>query len=124
MTRIVFACFILLLSSCNHKKIPSDIIKPKEMQSIMWDMIRADNLSEERARRDTLLNLNHENLGLINEVFAIHKIKKSEFERSLQFYQNNPDMLRVIFDSIKMQQSRKKKDTIELKKRFSPVNVE
>jgi len=90
----------------------------------MWDMIRADNLAEERARRDSFLNLNHENLELINEVFAIHKIKRSEFEKSLQFYQNNPDMLRAMLDSIKMQQSRKKKDTVEFKKRFKPANAE
>lgn len=124
MRSIVFVCIVLLFSCNSHNKVPSDIIQPKEMQSVMWDMIRADNLAEERARRDSFLNLNHENLELINEVFAIHKIKRSEFEKSLQFYQNNPDMLRAMLDSIKMQQSRKKKDTVEFKKRFKPANAE
>jgi hypothetical protein len=118
--------FVLFLFSCNdHNKIPSEIIKPKEMQSILWDMIRADKMAEEKARRDSFLNLNHENLLLINQVLSIHKVKKSEFDRSLQFYQNNPDMLRSLLDSIKMQEARKKlKDTTGVKKKFEMKNKE
>jgi hypothetical protein len=108
MIRLFFLFSILILFSCNtHNHIPADVIKPADMQTIMWDMIRADNLAEERVRRDSFLNLNHENLKLVNEVFAIHKIKKSDFDRSLLFYQNNPDLLRVVLDSVKVQQARK-----------------
>ena len=109
MRRLFFVFSFLLFFSCNtHNHIPSDVIKPPAMQAIMWDMIRADNLAEEREGRDTLLNLNSENLKLVNEVFAIHKVKKSDFDRSLLFYQNNPDLLNAILDSIKVQEARKK----------------
>jgi hypothetical protein len=118
MMRSLLLFSFLLLFSCNtHDHIPSDVIKPPQMQAIMWDMIRADNLASERSRRDSLLNLNSENLKLVNQVFAIHKVRKSDFDRSLLFYQNNPDLLRVVLDSIKVQQAKKK----EKEKPVAPV---
>ena len=78
--RLWLSFFLLLPASCmNNNGIPSDVIKPVEMQHVMWDMICADNLAQEQANKDSTLNLRHQNIQLLNEVFAIHRIKRSEF---------------------------------------------
>jgi len=41
-----------------------------------------------------------ETLKLYEEVFRLHKVSRDEFRKSFQFYQDRPDLIRVMFDSL------------------------
>lgn len=98
-------CFILL--SCSGKnKIPAAIIQQKEMQNILWDVIRAQALSAEMARKDSAIQEVSETKILTQKVFEIHHITPSAFDQSYLWYTSHPEVMRIIFDSMNIQNQR------------------
>lgn len=119
MKNIFFLAILFLFVSCLEKnKVPSEIIRPKEMQSILWDVIRAQTLSSQLVRKDSAINQIAETKALTQKVFQIHNIKASDFERSYAWYTNHPDIIKVIFDSISSQNQRESQ--IQFKERVKP----
>ena len=84
MKNIFFLIIFSLFVSCLEKnKVPSEIIQPKEMQNILWDVMRAQTLSSEIARKDSTVNEIAETKVLTQKVFEIHNIKSSDFNKKL-----------------------------------------
>src|SRR5450755_3060300 len=104
-----FSFFMLsfILVSCSGKnKVPSEIIQQKEMQNILWDVIRAQALSGEIARKDSTINEVAETKMLTQKVFEIHNITSSVFDQSYAWYTSHPETMRIIFDSMNIQNQR------------------
>lgn len=71
------------------------------MQAVLWDMMRADQfLADYVLNKETSINKDEERFKMYQQVFAIHKIDKTLYQRSLNYYQSHPDLLKVILDSI------------------------
>jgi hypothetical protein len=95
--------------------VPSDIIKPKEMQSILWDVMRAQALSTEIARKDSSINE-------VAEVFELHRISAPRFDKSYSWYTNHPDALKSIFDSLNNQNQRE--NELRMKEKYQPKKLD
>jgi hypothetical protein len=67
-------------------KVPSEIIQPDKMQKILWDVIRAQALSAEIARKDSTVNEIAETKVLTQKVFEIYKITSTTFIQSYFFF--------------------------------------
>ena len=52
-----------------------------------------------------------ETLKLYEEVFRLHKVSREEFRNSFQFYQDHPDITRVLFDSLIARGNRMRSDS-------------
>jgi hypothetical protein len=116
-----FFCFILiaLIISCNSgSKVPSDIIQPKEMQSIFWDVMRAQTLANEIALKDSSVNAVEETNSLSQKIFQIHKTDSSNFNKSYNWYVKHPDALKLIFDSLYAQKGRE--NTLRMQEKHGP----
>lgn len=71
------------------------------MQAVLWDMMRADQfLADYVLNKDTSLKKDETRFNMYQQVFAIHKIDKEIYQRSLNYYMDHPDLLKVILDSI------------------------
>ena len=94
---------ISLLTSCGggDANRPADVLPPKKMQVILWDMIKADELVSYQSGIDTSVNKKGESIKLYSQVLNIHKISEQEFKRSMEFYQKNPKELKVVLDSLR-----------------------
>ncbi len=108
----------MLFSCLGKNKVPAGIIKPKEMQNILWDVIRAQALSVEIARKDSTLNEVTETKALSQKIFEIHNIKSADFDRSYTWYTNHPNMMLTIFDSLNNQIQRQ--NEIKIKEMSKP----
>jgi hypothetical protein len=107
MKNIFFLILGLVLFSCSGRnKVPSGIIKQNEMQSVLWDVIRAQALSEEIARKDSSVKEVVETQMLTKKVFEIHKITPGAFDSSYSWYTGHPEIMRIIFDSMNAQNQR------------------
>lgn len=93
---------ILLIVGCSQKDtIPSGVIGKEEMGDILWDMMQADQYATNYLIKDSAkVNVKMETLKLYEEVFRLHKVNREEFRKSFQFYQDHPDITRVLFDSL------------------------
>lgn len=98
--------FIIFLFSC-HTDRPKNLLSPADMQSVYYDLIQADHMSQEMVRIDSSKKILLENQKYIGQVLAIHKITKDQLNINLKYYQKHPDLLANIFDSIQIQDSRK-----------------
>ncbi len=94
-------------------RIPSEIIGQKEMQSVLWDVIRAQILSLEVARKDSSINEIAHTKELTKRVFEIHKITAADFEKSYSWYTNHPDLMRIIFDSMSVRKQKENDSQME-----------
>ena len=114
--------FTLLWSCSGENKIPSEIIQPNEMQNILWDVMRAQALSTEIARKDSAVNEVTETKVLTQKVFQIHNITSTAFARSYSWYTNHPDVMRILFDSLNSQNQRETQ--LEMKNRNRPLKID
>ena len=107
MKNFIFFILGFILFSCSGKnKVPSQIIQKKEMQNILWDVIRAQALADEMVHKDSIINQVAETKILMQKVFEIHNITSSAFEQSYAWYTNHPEMMLTIFDSMNVQNQR------------------
>jgi hypothetical protein len=77
------------------------------MQSIFWDIIRGDILAQEIVNKDSIKNMKAESYTITEKIFSIHNINRTKFEKSIVFYEKNPWLIKIIFDSLNSVQTRK-----------------
>lgn len=108
MTRtITWISFLVIMLSCgSREKEPAGILKPAQMQAVLWDFIRADAFTTEFIARDSAKNAVEENLKLQQEIFSIHHISKEDFYRSYDYYKKNSRQMKTIMDSMISQAER------------------
>jgi len=108
-----FGCLLfLLLSACSGKNdIPAGVLDREKMESVMWDMIQADQYYREYLIRDSVgKDIQQMRYGLYEEVFKIHKISRSTFDKSYDYYSNRPKLMKDVFDSLSASGNRKLQD--------------
>jgi len=99
---VVLVCSVLTISSCNKsQKIPSNVLTQDKMQAVVWDMMRADQfLGDFVFAYDTTANKDSQSIRLYQQVLAIHKLSKEDFNRSWKYYKDHPALMQIIMDSI------------------------
>jgi hypothetical protein len=107
MIRCILIVSILVLFYSCKESIPSGIIKPREMQQVLWDVLRADALSHEIIKHDSSKSLADENSNLVKKVFLVHNITEVQFQKSYSYYTQHPDKMKTMLDSLNAQQIRK-----------------
>lgn len=100
--RLLIIGILFFIAGCKSKSgVPSGVLAPEKMQVILWDMMRADQfLADYVLNKDTSLNKTTESLKYYQQIFAIHKISKEQFQHSFSFYKTHPILLKTIMDSI------------------------
>jgi len=89
----------VLFFSCKSS-VPNDVLPPKKMQAVLWDVMQADEMAEYYSASDSSFMGLSKHVDYYQKVFAIHKIKKEDFTRSLTYYENHPGRLKPILDSL------------------------
>jgi hypothetical protein len=105
---IVVLCTFFLFSCENKNSIPSGILKPKKMEIVLWDILRADVFAFDFIKKDTIKNPELENVILQQKIFAVHKISKEEFYKSYEFYKTHPNIMQPMLDSLISKATREK----------------
>lgn len=119
--------FLIFINACNkNSNIPSQIIKPVQMQNILWDMIRGDILAQEIIKKDSTQTLKSANFIITEKILALHNTDRVKFKKSMAFYEKHPALIKSIFDSLNAIQTRQNPLNIEKKRigknlRLSPL---
>jgi hypothetical protein len=71
------------------------------MQAIVWDMMRADQyLGDFVFPKDTSINKDSQSIRMYQQILAIHKLSKEEFNRSWNYYKAHPALMQQIMDTV------------------------
>ncbi len=116
-----FSLLILLFSCGKSNEPPSSLIQPKEMKSILWDVMRAETLASEIARKDSSVDVAIETKTLSEKVFRIYKTDSASFNKSYNWYVKHPDVLKIIFDSLYIQKERENNLHLKNKNAAEPL---
>ena len=102
MKYIVLLWLIILLTfSCKEKvEIPKGVLPQSKMQTVMLDLIRADEVVNQQSYGDSAASVLAKREILYQKVFQVHKLTKEQFKSSFNFYQNHPNLLKVVLDSM------------------------
>ena len=105
----VFIFFLVILDSCSGRiTIPKGVIKPPQMEEVLFDMMKADALATEIVKKDSSINLPARNIELYKKVFSAHNITRADFDSSYSFYEKHPEMMRILLDSMNVMRERKR----------------
>lgn len=103
--------FFFFLPACtNQYKVPSDIMPKEKMEKVLWDMIMADRYATNVLSKDSTINVREKTFTLYDQVFAINKISKEEFVKSMKYYLERPDISQVMLDSLSAKANRKREE--------------
>jgi hypothetical protein len=70
------------------------------MKAVMWDIFQAQAFTENFIKNDSSKNVLAESAKLQQQVFALHKITKQDYDRTYSYYKVHPDEMKVLLDSI------------------------
>lgn len=97
------AVFCLIAIGCSDKKsIPSDILPREKMETVLWDMIQADQYATVLAKDSSahIADQKMERLRLYDQVFRLHDVSRDKFQKSYQYYTDHPELSQDLFDSL------------------------
>jgi len=121
MRKLSILFLAILVFSCKSS-VPGDVLPPKKMQAVLWDVMQADAMAENYAAADSTFRGLSRHVDYYQKIFTIHKTSKEEFTKSLVYYENHPSRLRPILDSMQsFAQRLDRADTIE---RPHPVTID
>ncbi len=70
------------------------------MVPILWDMARADEYATNFLVIDSTTNKEKERIWLYNQILRIHKTNENEFKKSIAYYENHPELMKIVMDSL------------------------
>jgi hypothetical protein len=110
--RIIFLCLTLFLffSACVKKgRVPPEMIQQEKMGVVLFEIAMAEGYIESLYSRDSTVNKDSMLPVEMDKVLAIHKITQKDFRNSYLFYKSNPDIFKVMTDTV-YQRSQRNKD--------------
>lgn len=111
MRLISIICLVILFLSCKQSNKKSEvIIPPIKMEPILIDYINAEAYAKELCRMDSSKNDTIESMRLQTQVFKKHKITRSDFYKNFNYYNNHPELMMGLLDSIIAHHSKTEKD--------------
>lgn len=119
MKRTILLMLLFCFSCSNNDEVPTGIIQSEEMSAILWDIIRAQTLATEVARKDSLKNTADLSRELNLKIFDIHKVRQADFDESYDWYTRNPGVLKNLVDSLYTKKQRENDQIV--RETFKPL---
>ncbi|HWI91933.1 MAG TPA: DUF4296 domain-containing protein [Flavisolibacter sp.] len=91
---------VILIFSCKLS-VPKDVLPPKKMQAVLWDVMQADEIAEYYSVKDSTFHSLPKHAEYYQKVFSMHKITKEDFKKSLAYYESHPVVFKAVLDSLK-----------------------
>ena len=127
MKTVILLMLVFTLGSCSRSgKIPPEILSKEKMQTVLWQLMQADEYVNQQVARDSTQKKRLDKIKIYQQVFALNQTSEEEFRKSYRFYMGHPDISKVLFDSISERAARERvglyqtKTDTALKKTISP----
>jgi hypothetical protein len=115
---------LITMMGCRvNDKIPPGVLSQEQMRRIMWDLIRTDIYVSDFLSQDSTINRDESRLKLYQQVYRLHKTDKETFKKSLAFYQSRPDLLKVITDSLRVDERKANEEQLAHKNPQPDTNL-
>lgn len=114
MKAISFLVLSFVAFSCSDEiQIPHNVISSEKMSAIMWDMMRAQALAAEVARKDSSMTADAHREMFTKKVFQVHRVTADDFDKSYNWYMEHPKMMKEMFDSLYSHKQKENEQAIQ-----------
>lgn len=96
----LFSVVTIFIFSCKTKNKKMEVLPFDTMKVVIWDLLNANEWNNTLIIKDSSLIKSKNNLKLFQQVFYIHHTSKEQFYYSYQFYEQHPDKLKALMDTI------------------------
>jgi hypothetical protein len=100
LLRAVLFLIVFTAASCNDKSSKGAILPKEKLQAVLWDMLQADAFTNNFIKKDSSKNELYEVAALQKKIFELHKITRQDFTASYDHYSKQPEVMKVMFDSM------------------------
>ncbi len=110
---LIIILSITILTSCSKSaiKIPADVIQKDSMMFIMMDI----HIAEAGVKTMNADSVAINNKTYYEFIFKNHHITEEQFQRSLTFYTDNPELLQEIYTKMTEEMSKKETEVFKIK---------
>lgn len=88
--------FVVIAATCS--KVPRKYIQPDEMKVMMWEMMFADK--KIFGNGGSIMSYPDSLTTEYSKVLEYHGVSQKKFIDSWKYYQSNPELLKVLYDSV------------------------
>jgi hypothetical protein len=99
---IYFLLILLAIGmlSCKGKNTKMKVLTFDTMKVVILDLMNAEQWNNFIIIKDTTLRNSKNNLKLYQQVFLVHHVNKDQFYYSYQYYEQHPDRMKILLDSL------------------------
>lgn len=106
MRKVVYICLSLILLACSQRPVPKGVLASDKMEKVVYDILKVDEYLNNFALKDTTVSIKKKRSIFYEQVFKLHNTNRKEFYSSYKYYQQHPDIQKILFDSLLAKTSR------------------
>jgi len=99
-TIIFFLLFTTLLNACRNNNAKARLLPFDTMKVVIWDMLSVNEWNNVVASQDTVFRKLRDDRVQYQQVFYWHHITKNKFYDSYKYYEQHPDKMKLLIDSV------------------------
>ncbi len=104
----------LLFSSCSSKnKVPSGIIQPDEMGTMLFEVTMAEEFVNGYVAKDSSRNREAEIQKEYQKILLLHEVSEKKFKDSYDFYRSHPGIFRTMIESLDAKAQKKRNEMFQ-----------
>lgn len=107
MRKALFICLLNFFIGCSLNPVPAGILSSDKMEKVVYDLLQADEYINNFVARDSSVDIKKKRSIFYEQVFKLHGTNRKEFYTSFKYYQQHPDLQKVLFDSLYQNASRR-----------------
>ncbi len=100
MRKVVYIGFTFIFIGCSLNSVPKEILSAQKMEKVVYDLMQVDEYLNNFVAKDSLVDIKKKRSIFYSQVFKLHNTNRKEFYTSYKYYQQHPDMQKVLFDSL------------------------
>ena len=109
---MLFTGLSLVVFACNDKKTPQNLLPLKTMQTVVWQLMKADEVYTRVSPLDSTWRKERKNVQFYQQIFDYNKVDRVQFYKTLEYLERHPIEFKELLDSVNELSKREKNETI------------
>ena len=109
---LLYLGIAILVIACNSKQSPKDLLPFKTMQTVVWQLIKADEVYTRVSPLDSNWSKQRKNVQFYQQIFDYNKVDREQFYKTMDYLERHPVEFKELLDSVNELSKREKNETL------------
>ena len=103
---VILSC---ILWGCQTKAAKDKRVDSRTMQTVVWQLMQADEYYTRTSFIDSVSRLNKKNVQMYQQIFTINKVDRIDFYNTIDYLERHPIEFKQLMDSVNEVSKREKR---------------